>query len=64
MTAAGQSKCIVIWLLCINQVQQVQYLSYTINQDAYQPPTERVQTIINYKQPETFQELRFLGVIN
>lgn len=50
---------------CVFGQTEINFLGYLINSQGYAPVTERVDTILNYKKPETIEELRrFLGVTN
>lgn len=50
---------------CVFGQTEVNFLGYTINAQGYAPVQERVSAILNYKKPETVEELRrFLGMIN
>lgn len=50
---------------CAFGQSEINFLGFTINSQSYSPIEERVSAILNYKRPETVEELRrFLGMIN
>ncbi|XP_037930156.1 uncharacterized protein LOC119664863, partial [Teleopsis dalmanni] len=44
---------------------EILFLGYTVSKNGIKPPQDRIEAIVNYKQPDTVSDLgRFLGVLN